>query len=166
MNRYFIVALFLAMGIASNAQGESHLMRFGDVSDQEIVFTYENDLWTVSIGGGIAKRITRSDGQEIFAKFSPDGRKIAFTANYDGGSDVYVMDAAGSQPVRLTYHPASDLVLGWFPDGEHILFRSSREFPSRADMLYKVSVNGGMPEKLPVDRAGLASLSPDGRSVA
>lgn len=145
---------------------ESHLMRYADVSRDHIVFTYEGDLWLVSINGGIAKRITRSDGAEIFAKFSPDGSKLAFTGNYDGGSDVYVMDINGSEPVRLTYHPAQDLVLDWFPDGKHILFRSRRAWPYRADMVYQVSLKGGMPEKLPVDRAGLATLSPDGKSIA
>ncbi|MHC4945077.1 MAG: S41 family peptidase [Planctomycetota bacterium] len=159
---FFMFILF----IAPIAAAESHLMRFGDVSEDTIVFTFENDLWTVPIEGGRAQRITRSEGQEVFAKFSPDGTMLAFTANYDGGSDVYIMPKTGGAPVQLTYHPASDLVLGWFPDGRHVLFRSSREYPSRADMLYKVSIDGGMPEKLPVDRAGLASLSPDATKVA
>jgi tricorn protease len=145
---------------------EAYLMRFADVSAEHIVFTYENDLWLVPIDGGKAKRITRSEGTEIFAKFSPDGRHLAFTANYDGGSDIYLMDTHGGIPKRLTFHPADDMVLDWFPDGEHILFRSRREWPYRADMLYKVSMNGGMPEKLPVDRAGLASVSEDGKMLA
>jgi len=145
---------------------ESYLMRYADVSKNNIVFTYENDLWLVPVQGGLAHRITRSDGREIFAKFSPDGSKLAFTASYDGGSDVYIMDTQGSQPQRLTYHPAQDLVLDWFPDGKHILFRSRRAWPYRGDMVYKVSVYGGLPEKLPLDRAGLASLSPDGKSIA
>ncbi|NOX90381.1 MAG: hypothetical protein GXO77_15330 [Calditrichaeota bacterium] len=146
--------------------GESHLMRFADVSKDYIVFTYENDLWLVPITGGKAKRLTRSDGTEIFAKFSPDGSKLAFTANYDGGNDVYIMDRDGSEPIRLTFHPSSDLVIDWYPDGKHILFRSRREWPYRADKLYKVSVDGGMPEKIHVDRAGLASLSPDAKKLA
>ncbi len=158
-----LLVLFIVVGFVF---GESHLMRFADVSKDYIVFTYENDLWLVPITGGKAKRITRSDGKEIFAKFSPDGSKIAFTANYDGGNDVYVMDRDGSEPVRLTFHPASDLVIDWYPDGKHILFRSRREWPYRADKLYKVSIDGGMPEKVYVDRAGLASLSPDGKQLA
>lgn len=141
-------------------------MRYADVSEKHIVFTYESDLWLVSIEGGEARRITRDDGSEVFAKFSPDGKKLAFTANYDGGSDVYVMDVNSSIPVRLTYHPAQDLVLDWYPDGKSILFRSRREYPFRADMLYKISIEGGMPEKLPVDRAGLASLSPNADQIA
>jgi len=159
---YISLLLVLANGAAS---AESLLLRYADVSDDHIVFTYEGDLWLVSIEGGDARRITRSEGGEVFAKFSPDGSRLAFTASYDGGMDVYVMDRDGSEPRRLTYHPAADLVLGWFPDGEHVLFRSKREYPSRADMLYKISASGGIPKKLPVDRAGLAALSPDGKSL-
>ena len=165
MRRSLLFTLFLFLFL-SGAMAQSHLMRYADASKDNIVFTYEGDLWLVSINGGTAHRITRSDGGEVFAKFSPDGSKLAFTANYDGGSDVYVMDANGSAPKRLTYHPAQDMVLDWYPDGKHILFRSTREYPYRAQMLYKVSIDGGMPEKLPVDRAGLASLSPDAKQIA
>ena len=160
------VMLWVTVFFIGSAVAESHLMRYADVSETHIVFTYESDLWLTPIDGGMAKRITRSEGSEVFAKFSPDGKMLAFTGNYDGGSDVYIMEVNGSAPVRLTYHPAQDLVLDWFPDGKSILFRSRREYPSRADMLYKVSVDGGMPEKLPVDRAGLATLSPDAKQVA
>ena len=161
----FISCIFFIFSLTS-LQAESFLMRYADVSADNIVFTYEDDLWLVPINGGMAKRITRSDGAEVFAKFSPDGSMLAFTANYDGGSDVYVMDVNGGIPKRLTYHPAQDLVIDWFPDGKYILFRSRREWPYRAEMLYKISVNGGIPEKMPVDRAGLASLSPDGKMLA
>jgi len=166
MPKWFTFLFLFVIAGFGFLQAESHLMRFADVSDEYIVFTYENDLWLAPVQGGEAWRITRAEGREIYAKFSPDGKKIAFTASYDGGTDVYVMDTRGSEPVRLTYHPASDLVLDWFPDGKHILFRSRREYPYRADMVYKISVSGGMPEKLPVDRAGLATLSPDGKSIA
>ncbi|WP_457566264.1 S41 family peptidase, partial [Caldithrix abyssi] len=165
MRKGIVILLMLFFG-AGLLQAESHLMRFADVSHDYIVFTYENDLWLAPITGGKAKRITRSDGREIFAKFSPDGSKIAFTANYDGGNDVYVMNRDGSEPRRLTFHPASDLVIDWYPDGKHILFRSRREWPYRADKLYKISIDGGMPEKVNVDRAGLAALSPDGKKLA
>jgi tricorn protease len=115
----------------------------------------------------VARRITRHEGGETFARFSPDGKSIAFTASYDGGSDVYVMDAAGGPPRRLTYHPAADYVQEWFPDGEWILFRSrGRNYPSRDYTLWKVHVDGGMPVRLPIDRGGLASVSPDGKRIA
>jgi tricorn protease len=144
---------------------EAHLMRWADVHEDAVVFTYEDDLWLIPTAGGDARRITNHPGSERYAKFSPDGSRIAFTAGYDGGTDVYVMDARGGVPSRLTFHPATDKVLGWHPDGDRVLFRSRRAFPISGEEVYLVSVAGGMPERLPVDRAGLASLSPDGESL-
>ncbi len=141
-------------------------MRYADVSASQIVFTFEDDLWLVPISGGEARRVTSHPGIERYAKFSPDGQTLAFTAEYDGGRDVYVMSVHGGEPTRLTYHPARDKVLGWTPDGTQVLFRSAREFPSRAERSYVVSLDGGMPTALPVDRAGLATLSPDGAWLA
>ncbi|MCB9849664.1 MAG: PD40 domain-containing protein [Phycisphaerales bacterium] len=152
--------------LAPRAKAESHLMRFADVHGDTIVFTYEDDLWLVPTTGGEARRITRDPGSETYAKFSPDGSQIAFTAQYDGGTDVYVMDAHGGEPQRLTYHPSRDRVLGWHPDGERILFRSTRTWPRRGEEIYLVSVDGGMPERVNVDRAGLAAISPDGKQLA
>ncbi len=148
------------------ADGVRHLMRCADVHEDQIVFTYENDLWMGSTAGGDARRITNDPGSEVWAKFSPDGKWLAFTAQYDGGADVYVMDARGGVPRRLTYHPAVDRVLGWWPDGERVLFRSNREYPSRGEEIYLIGLDGGMPEKLPVDRAGLTAVSPDGSKIA
>lgn len=158
---FFLIFLFVSITLNS----QPYLMSFADVSKDNIVFTLENDLWLVPINGGEARRITDAAGEETYAKFSPDGKQLAFTAHYDGGTDVYVMNTDGSKPVRLTYHPADDLVLDWFPDGKHILFRSIREYPIRNYHIYKVSVDGGMPYKLPVDQAGVTSLSPDGKSI-
>ncbi|UCG17616.1 MAG: PD40 domain-containing protein [Phycisphaerales bacterium] len=154
-----------AIGCAANAQS-SHLMRYADVHKDRIVFTYEGDLWLASADGGDARRITNDAGSEVHAKFSPDGTRLAFTAQYDGGTDIYVMDARGGVPKRLTYHPATDTMVDWLPGGGHVLFRSRREYPHRTEQIYKVSVDGGMPEKLPVDRAGLAAISPDGTRIA
>ena len=160
-----LVAALLAC-FSVSAPAATHLMRFADVHGDKVVFTYEGDLWLASTAGGDARRITNDPGEERYAKFSPDGSQIAFTANYDGGTDVYVMDAAGGVPKRLTFHPSADNVLGWFPDGKSILFRARRVYPWAADQLYRVPVEGGLEQRLPVDRAGLAALSPDGKSVA
>jgi len=141
-------------------------MRYADVHGDAIVFTYEDDLWLAPASGGDAHRITRDGGTEYLAKFSPDGQWLAFTAQYDGGTDVYVMPAAGGVPRRLTFHPAADKVLGWHPDGKRILFRSNRTYPRRGEEIYLVSIDGGLPEPVAVDRAGLTSFSPDGKSIA
>lgn len=154
------------LALAAPAQAESHLMRMADIHGDQIVFTYEGDLWRASTAGGNAYRLTNDPGAEAWAKFSPDGKLIAFTAQYDGGTDVYVMPADGGMPRRLTFHPERDRVLEWFPDGKSVLFRSNREYSFRAEEVYRVELTGGLPEKLPVDRAGLATISPDGTSIA
>ncbi|MBI5709833.1 MAG: PD40 domain-containing protein [Candidatus Eisenbacteria bacterium] len=159
-----VAALLLV--IPASALAASHLMRFADVHGDQVVFTYEGDLWLASTAGGDARRITSDPGEERYARFSPEGSQIAFTGNYDGGTDVYVMDAGGGVPRRLTFHPAADNVLDWFPDGKAILFRSRRTAPFAADQLYRVAVEGGTEERLPVDRAGLTALSPDGTAIA
>lgn len=145
---------------------EGYLARYADVYEDRVVFTFENDLWIAPTAGGDAVRITSDSGAERNAKFCPDGSMLAFTGNYDGGTDVYVMDVGGGVPKRLTFHPAADEVLEWFPDGKHILFRSRRAYPWRGEEVYKVSIDGGMPERLPVDRAGLTTISPDGKMIA
>ena len=165
MRAMWILSVVLMLTVISIADDGAHLMRWADIHDDTVVFTYEDDLWLVSASGGDARRITSHAGSERYAKFSPDGNLIAFTAGYDGGTDVYVMDARGGVPKRLSFHPASDKVLGWHPDGERVLFRSRRAFPIGGEEVYLVSVDGGMPERLAVDRAGLASLSPDGESL-
>lgn len=157
--------LLIVTGVSAAAE-EAHLLRWADVHGDRIVFTYEDDLWIVPSSGGDARRMTSHPGAERYAKFSPDGMQIAFTGGYDGGTDVYVMDARGGVPRRLTSHPAADRVLGWHPDGTGILFRSRREFTVRAEAVYLVPVDGGLEQRLPVDRAGLSDLSPDGRSIA
>lgn len=147
--------------------GDARLMRHADVHDDMIVFTYEDDLWLVSKAGGDARRITNHPGVESYARFSPDGRWIAFTGGYDGGSDVYLMPSGGGVPKRLTFHPSRDRVLGWMPGGGEVYFRSDREMAQRGERVYTVAVEGGgMPKALPVDRAGLSAVSPDGKSIA
>lgn len=159
-----VTALCACAALAQTAP--THLMRFADVRGDAVVFTYEGDLWLAPTAGGDARRLTSDPAEERYAKFSPDGKWLAFTASYDGGVDVYVMPAAGGVPVRRTWHPSPDLVLGWTPDGKEILFRSRREYPFRGEQVFVVPAAGGPERKLPVDRAGLAALSPDGKSLA
>src|SRR5271169_72799 len=148
--------------------GPTRLLRFADISKDKVVFAYAGDLWIASREGGAARRLTSAPGDELYPKFSPDGKWIAFTGEYDGNPDVYVISAEGGQPKRLTFHPSNDIVLGWTPDGKNILFRSDRFSTSlgRSTRLYLVSPQGGTAHPLPVPRGELTSFSPDGTKIA
>lgn len=159
---FLILFFFLSIAIFS----QEHLMRFADVRGDVVVFTYEGDIFKGSIRGGEAFRITSDKGEERFAKISPDMKWIAFSGEYDGGIDVYLMPITGGEPKRLTFHPSPDLVLGWTLDSQNVLFRTRREYPFRGEQIYVVNINGGNEKKLPVDRGGLSTLSPDGKSIA
>lgn len=145
----------------------TRLLREPTISEQYIVFVHANDLWRVEKEGGQAVRLTTNEGLEQLPHFSPDGKHIAFTAQYDGNTDVYVMPVEGGEPKRLTWHPGADLVTGWTPDSKHILFSSAREnVPSKESKFYKISIEGGMEEALPIPRAVNGRLSSDGSKMA
>ncbi len=148
--------------------GPTRLLRFADISKDRVAFAYAGDLWISSREGGAARRLTSHVGDELYPKFSPDGKWIAFTGEYDGNPDVYLVSAEGGEPKRLTFHPSNDIVLGWTPDGKNILFRSDRfnEPLGRSTRLYLVSPQGGSPHPLPVPRGDLTSFSPDGTKIA
>src|SRR5580693_9354028 len=148
--------------------GPTHLLRFADISKDRVVFAYAGDLWIASRDGGNARRLTSAPGDELYPKFSADGKWVAFTGEYDGNPDVYVISAEGGEPKRLTFHPSNDIVLGWTPDGKNILFRSDRySVPlGRSTKLYLVSPQGGSAHPLPVPRGDLTSFSPDGTKIA
>jgi len=149
-------------------EGPTKLLRFADISKDKVVFAYAGDLWIASREGGAARRLTSHVGDELFPKFSPDGKWIAFTGEYDGNPDVYVISAEGGEPKRLTFHPGNDIVLGWTPDGKNILFRSGRFSapPGPHTKLFLVSPQGGPAKALQVPRASLTSFSPDGAKIA
>ncbi|MGA2533988.1 MAG: PDZ domain-containing protein [Candidatus Aminicenantales bacterium] len=156
-----------ASGWAQTApSGSTRLLRYPDIWRDQVVFVYAGDLWTASTSGGPARRLTAHPGDELYPKFSPDGKWIAFTGQYDGNNDVDVIPAGGGEPRRLTFHPANDMVLGWSPDGR-ILFRSNRasDLPD-FDRLFLISPEGGVPEMLNLPRASLVSFAPDGRRIA
>ncbi len=162
-----IVVPALLASIAMTEPSETRLMRFPDVWKDQVVFDYAGDLWISKTTGGEARRLTAHPGDELFPKFSPDGKWIAFTGEYDGNSDVYVIPSEGGEPRRLTFHPGNDMVLGWSRDGSKVLFRSNRDStPPDFTRLFLVPREGGNPEMLPVPRASLSSFSPDGTRVA
>ena len=114
----FSTAIFMVT--TATAQIDAGLLRYPDVSKTQVVFAYANDIWIISKNGGTAYKLSSPPGPETWPKFSPDGSKIAFSGNYDGNIDVYVMPATGGVPVRLTAHDYPDRVVDWQPDGRHV----------------------------------------------
>ncbi len=178
-----ILAFFLILGLTAPwpalAPEEARVLRFPAIHGDQIVFTYAGDLYTVSSSGGVARKLTSHPGYEAFARFSPDGRFIAFTGEYDGNREVYLIPAEGGVPFRLTFTPVlsrddisdrmgpNNIVMGWTPDGERIIFRSRmREWNDFNGQLYTVSRHGGLPEQIPLPRGGFCSFSPDGQKLA
>lgn len=171
-----LVALGLTSFVQAQEGGEARLLRFPDIHGDRVVFSYGGDLWTAAGGGGQARRLTAHPGLEVFAKFSPDGSQIAFTGQYGGDEQVYVMPAEGGKPRQLTHYPArgplpdrwgfDHQVYGWSPDGAAVLFRSLRDgFDLGNGRLFRVPVEGGLPEVLPMPNAGSGDYSPDGTQV-
>jgi len=143
------------------------MLRFPDIGQDRIVFVYGGDLWTVPRSGGLARRLSSPPGHEQHPKFSPSGEHIAFSGNYDGNTDVYVMSADGGPPRRLTHHPESDVTVDWYPDGRSVLYRSRMYSASRRySRLFRQPTAGGMPEPLPMPYGEQASVSPDGSRLA
>jgi len=158
-----ILLLFLNTQVFS--QG-TQLLRQPTISAKSIVFVYANDIWKVDRNGGEAMRLTTNEGEESLPHFSPDEKWIAFTAQYGGNTDVYVIPAEGGNPKRLTWHPGADFVTGWTPEGE-VMFRSSRiGEPTQTSKFYKVGLNGGLPKEIDIPRAAYGEISPDGKFIA
>jgi tricorn protease len=153
--------------LAAQSANQYALLRKPTASKTHIAFSDGGDLWIVDRNGGEAKRLTSDVGIETDPVFSPDGTMIAFTGEYDGNEDVYVVPAAGGMPKRLTTHPDSDQVVGWTRDGKSVLFRSTRgAYAARYAQLYTVSVSGGLPQVLPLPMAFEGSYSPDSSHLA
>lgn len=164
---FIIVAILFLSFQSLFAQVSAKMFQYPDVSKTHIVFNYGGDIWIVSKSGGTAYKLTSAKGTEAFARFSPDGSEIAFSGNYNGNTDVYVMPSMGGLPKRITYHGMPDRLVDWYPDGKSLLFASSRESgKQRFNQFYKVSKDGGMPEKLPLPYAEFGSISPDGKKIA
>jgi tricorn protease len=165
--RFLVVAVVAACAAPAAVHGQgTRFLRQPDVSASRIVFLHANDLWTVGRDGGNAIRLTSSEGAETDPAFSPDGQWIAFSGQYEGNVDVYLMPAAGGQPERLTWHPAADVVQGWTPDGA-ILFESSRDgAPTRRSRFYAVPRAGALPVPLALPQAHRGGVSADGAYVA
>lgn len=167
-NIFFFSMLFFAIaGQITSAQINAKMFQYPDVSQSHITFTYAGDVWIVPKEGGTAYKLTSAKGTELFARFSPDGKKIAFSGNYNGNVDVYVLPSLGGLPKRITHHGMTDRLIDWYPDGNNLLFASSRESgKQRFNQFYKVSKSGGLPEKLPLPYGEFGVISPDGKQIA
>ncbi len=174
-----LAAVLLLVAGPAPAADEARLLRFPTIHGDDIVFTYAGNLYSVPAAGGTARRLTSHDGFEMFARFSPDGKQLAFTGQYDGNTEVYLMPAEGGVPKRLTYTATltrddvadrmgpNNIVMGWKHDGKHILFRSRmRSFNPFLGQLYLVSTDGGLPEQVELTRGGFASYSHDDSKLA
>jgi tricorn protease len=174
---WFWLAVWGAAG-AVQAE-EARLLRFPALHGDRLVFGYAGDLYTVSAQGGVARRLTSDErSYEMFPRFSPDGKRLAFTAQYDGNTEVYLMPAEGGEPTRLTYTATlerddvsdrmgpNNIVMTW-RDNETIVYRSRRtQWNPFKGELTLAWVGGGVPETLPLPRGGWCSFSPDGKQLA
>ena len=159
--------LFFAASASAQVQPDAVLLRSPDVSRDKIVFRYANDLWIVDKTGGVATPLSSPLGPEANPKFSPDGARIAFTAGYDGGQDIYVLDLVGGVPRRITHHPGNETLCDWQPDGKSLVFTTNAySGQPRAGQLYRVSPDGGEPERLPVPYAGFGTVDETGSWLA
>jgi tricorn protease len=171
--------LLLCFPVLLSAQEEARLLRFPTINGNQIVFSYAGDLYTVPVSGGMARKLTNDAGYEMFSHFSPDGSTIAFTAQYDGNTEIYTIPAKGGVPNRLTITATlgrddisdrmgpNNIVMGWTPDGKNIIYRSRKQtFNDFIGQLFTVPVTGGMSKELPLPAGGFNSYSPDGKQLA
>ena len=157
-----LVALAFTMSsvslLAQEGEQSTKLLRYPDIHGEQVVFCYAGDIWKSDLDGGNVVRLTAHPGQEVFPKFSPDGQWIAFTGQYDGDDQVYVMPSIGGEPKQLTFYPTpagaprrgvEAQTLGWTLDGRQVMFRSKRESNSVDSLtnIYLVSVDGGLPDR-------------------
>ncbi len=174
----FIVLLF-AVPLCVSAQEEARLLRFPALHGDQLVFSYAGDLYSTSVTGGMARKLTTHNGYEMFPKFSPDGKEIAFTAQYDGNTEVFLIPASGGEPKRLTYTATlgrddigdrmgpNNIVMAWSPDGKEIVYRSRKQsFNDFRGQLFTVSPEGGLSSEIPLSDGGFCSFSPDGSKLA
>ncbi|MGH8312164.1 MAG: S41 family peptidase [Gammaproteobacteria bacterium] len=168
---------FLALA-ASGARASNTLMRYPTLHGDSVVFEAHGNLWEMNRAGGIAHRLTTDAGFDIMPRFSPDGKWIAFTGQYRGNTDVYVIPAGGGEARRLTFHSdvvpdaplrwgPDNMVVTWTPDSKNIVFLSRRNtFNSWFGQLFTVPLTGGLPTQLPIPKGGMLTYSPDGQSIA
>lgn len=179
MNKKLILSLLALAGVPAlmMATDDARLLRFPATNGNEIVFSYAGDLYKVPVTGGEAQRLTSHVGYEMFPRFSPDGKTIAFTGQYDGNTEVFTMPSTGGEPLRVTYTATNkrddlgdrmgpnNIVMTWTPDGSRIVYRN-RISDGFSGKLYTVDKEGGLSEVIPLPEGGFCSYSPDGKRLA
>lgn len=172
MNRIgakLLLVAALVLGVVHFSPGDSSklvLIQTPTLSKTQIAFVYGGDIWIVSREGGEAHRLVTGRDLSTGPIFSPDGSMVAFSGDYDGNIDVYVVPSTGGEPRRLTYHPGADIAVGWTQDGKNVLFSSPRSSSNDPNHLFTIPATGGFPTELPLDMAETGSFSPDGTHIA
>ncbi len=166
----------MIFSMVASAQDDARLMRFPDINKNLIAFVYAGDIWSVDSNGGEARRLTSHPGQELFPKISPDGKWIAFSGEYSGSRQIFVIPSVGGTPRQLTFYNSvgvmpprggyDDVVLDWTSDSKNIMIRANRtSFGDRNGKYFLVSLAGGLEKPFPIVNGGFAVLSPDDKKI-
>lgn len=179
MKKISSLIIVLCSMLVAHAQEEARLLRFPAVHGNQVAFTYAGDLYVASTEGGMARRITSHPGYELFARFSHDGKHIAFTGQYDGNTEVFVIPATGGEPKRITYTATlgrddvadrmgpNNIVMGWTPDDQHVIYRGrATSFNAFKGKLYLAPLSGDLSQELPFSVGAWASYNADGTKLA
>jgi tricorn protease len=166
MRKLSVFATLVLIGFCSTVFAkEARLVRYPDYHNGRIAFTYLADIWIADENGQNIQRLTVNRGRDVYPRFSPDGKWIAFSSDRNGNLDVFIIPSEGGAAKQLTYHSADDTVLGWSPDSQAVLFSSNRGEDFTAQ-LYLVPTSGGLPWKAGPDMGLQAGYSPDGKRIA
>ncbi len=171
-----LTVMLVFVNLTAWAADDARLLRFPDINNDLVVFVYAGDIWSVDAGGGEARRLTSHEGMELFPKLSPDGKWIAFSGEYSGSRQLFVIPSQGGEPRQLTWYNSvgvmpprggfDHVVLDWTPDSRQILFRANRTpYGDRNGRYFLASLEGGLEKPLPVDNGGFAAFSPDGAKI-
>lgn len=165
--RYIVLAIALSSGVSAQTPEAIKFARFPHIAnDGTIAFTYQDDIWLANADGSNVRRLTAHVARDVGARFSPDGKWIAFTSNRMGNNDVYVVPVTGGEPQQLTWHSGDDQVVYWTPDGKAVVFATTRSTHPFGSPLYKVPLDGSIPEPLGMDFGRVGMIKQDATMVA